>query len=51
MSLDSYVKEKTPPTEKQISYIKVICETLDIDYKEPKTKAEARKQNTVWQKP
>lgn len=29
------------PTEKQISFIKGICETLDIEYKEPKTKAEA----------
>ena len=34
----------TPPTEKQISYIKGICEVLEIDYKEPKTKGEA----TVW---
>ncbi len=37
-------KDKTPPTEKQISYIKGICEVLEIDYKEPKTKGEA----TVW---
>lgn len=28
-------------TERQKAFIKGICETLDIDYKEPKTKAEA----------
>lgn len=28
-------------TENQKDFIKGICETLDIDYKEPKTKAEA----------
>ena len=26
------------PTEKQISYIKGICDVLEIEYKEPKTK-------------
>lgn len=31
----------TPPTEKQLSYIKGICEVLEIAYKEPKTKVEA----------
>lgn len=33
--------DMTPPTEKQISYIKGICEVLEIDYNEPKTKDEA----------
>lgn len=37
-------KNKIPPTEKQLNFIKGICEFLEIDYKEPKTKGEA----TVW---
>ena len=41
---DALDKNKTPPTEKQISYIKGICEVLEIEYKEPKTKGEA----IVW---
>lgn len=32
------------PTEKQLSYIRGICEVLEIAYREPKTKGEA----TVW---
>lgn len=36
--------DMTPPTEKQISYIKGICEVLGKVYNEPKTKGEA----TVW---
>jgi hypothetical protein len=31
----------TPPTDKQLSFIKGICETLDRPYNEPKTKVEA----------
>jgi hypothetical protein len=41
---DALDKNKTSPTEKQLSYIKGICEVLEIEYKEPKTKGEA----TVW---
>lgn len=36
--------DMTLPTEKQISYIKGICDVLEIEYKEPKTKDEA----TQW---
>ena len=32
------------PTEKQLNYIKEICEALGMDYKAPKTKNEA----SVW---
>ena len=37
-------KGKTPPTEKQLSYIKGICEVLEINYSTPQTKGEAM----VW---
>lgn len=39
-----YKCDMTSPTEKQISYIKGICDVLEIDYKELKTKDEA----TAW---
>lgn len=39
--LDSTEKEKIQPTEKQLAFIKWICEFLEMDYKAPKTKGEA----------
>lgn len=33
--------DMTPPTDKQLSFIKGICETLDRPYNDPKTKVEA----------
>lgn len=35
-----------PPTKKQLSFIKGICEALECPYNKPKTKAEA----TAWLK-
>ena len=41
VGIKNFKFDMTLPTEKQISYIKGICEVLEIDYKEPKTKDEA----------